>query len=61
MANNILKIFPQDSLLLNCTEPRDKEKEMLCKKYGIKLITIPYWWDNKIDSLKSVVCNIQNS
>ena len=31
---------------------RDQEKANLCKKYGIQLIIIPYWWDNRLDSLK---------
>ena len=34
---------------------RDQEKEQLCLKYGIQLITIPYWWDNKIDSLRETL------
>ena len=34
---------------------RDNEKEKLCLKYGIKLIVIPYWWDNNLDSLRAVV------
>ena len=32
---------------------RDLEKEKLCSEHGIQLIVIPYWWDNKLDSLKS--------
>ena len=32
---------------------RDLEKETLCKKHGIQLIVIPYWWDNKLDSLRA--------
>ena len=34
---------------------RDLEKEKLCSKYGIKLIVIPYWWDNKLESLKETL------
>ena len=30
---------------------RDEEKAKLCKQFGIKLIIIPYWWDNNLDSL----------
>jgi hypothetical protein len=30
---------------------RDKEKNMLCDKYDIKLITIPYWWDYTLNSI----------
>ena len=32
---------------------RDLEKEKLCKKHGIQLIVVPYWWDNKLDSLRT--------
>ena len=31
---------------------RDTEKIKLCKTFGIELIIIPYWWDNKFDSLQ---------
>ena len=31
---------------------RDEEKEKLCKQFDIQLIIIPYWWDNKLPSLK---------
>ena len=34
---------------------RDKEKEKLCKKFDISLIIVPYWWDNKIESLKKEI------
>ena len=34
---------------------RDLEKEKLCAKYGIQLIVIPYWWDNKLNSLKETL------
>ena len=34
---------------------RDKEKEKLCKEFGIQLVVIPYWWDNSLDSLKNTV------
>ena len=32
---------------------RDFEKEKICSEHGIQLIVIPYWWDNKLDSLRS--------
>ena len=32
---------------------RDLEKEKLCKEHEIQLVVIPYWWDNKLDSLKT--------
>ena len=31
---------------------RDTEKLALCKKFGIHLIVIPYWWNNRLDSLQ---------
>ena len=31
---------------------RDEEKEKLCRNFGIRLIIIPYWWDNRLDSLQ---------
>ena len=34
-------------------QQRDIEKEKLCLEHGIQLIVIPYWWDNKLDSLKT--------
>ena len=40
---------------LETYQQRDVEKENLCKKYGIQLIVIPYWWDNKLDSLRTTL------
>ena len=40
---------------------RDKEKEILCQKYGITLIVIPYWWDNNVNSLQQTINNKLNS
>ena len=34
---------------------RDQEKAIICKKFGILLIVIPYWWDNTIESLESTI------
>ena len=42
----------------SCSETykyRDLEKQKLCSEHGIQLIVIPYWWDNKIDSLKETL------
>ena len=39
---------------------RDNEKKLLCKKYGIDLIIIPYWWDNSIESLQSTIISKLN-
>ena len=32
---------------------RDKEKKELCDEFNIKLIVIPFWWDNSLESLKA--------
>ena len=34
---------------------RDKEKALLCKKFGVTLIVIPYWWNNREDSLRNTI------
>ena len=34
---------------------RDLEKESLCKKFGVSLIIIPYWWDNSLASLREII------
>ena len=34
---------------------RDIEKEKLCKKHGIRMVVIPYWWDNNLESLKETL------
>ena len=34
---------------------RDREKEKLCEKFGVKLVAIPYWWDNQLDSLRATL------
>ena len=39
---------------------RDSEKEELCSKYGIQLIVIPYWWNNKIDTLRATLSSVLN-
>ena len=37
---------------------RDQEKQRLCKEYGIHLIIIPYWWNNRLDSLKATISSV---
>lgn len=34
---------------------RDAEKVARCEQNGIKLITVPYWWDNSLASLAATV------
>ena len=50
--------IPSGFAPLEMNSYRDVEKKTLCKKYGIHLIVIPYWWDNKLDSLKETLANI---
>ncbi len=39
--------FPELPLL----QKRDQVKKKLCKKNGITLLVVPYWWDMKVESL----------
>lgn len=34
---------------------RDEEKRKACEKIGISLIEIPYWWDQSINSLATMI------
>ena len=34
---------------------RDQEKEKICSDHGIQLIIIPYWWNNRLESLNQTV------
>ncbi len=34
---------------------RDLKKKTVCKSLGITLITIPYWWDKKADSVATTI------
>ena len=34
---------------------RDIEKKNLCNEFGIQLVTVPYWWDNKLNSLRETL------
>ena len=47
--------LPTTFVPLEMHQNRDIEKKSLCMKYGIKLIIIPYWWNNKLDSLRETV------
>lgn len=40
---------------LELTRQRDILKRELCKQQGIKLVEVPYWWDQKLDSLLATV------
>ena len=45
--------IPSGFANLETYKNRDIEKEKICSEHGIQLIVIPYWWDNKLDSLRS--------
>ena len=45
--------IPQAFSNIETYQQRDTEKEKLCSEHGIQLIVIPYWWNNKLDSLKT--------
>lgn len=34
---------------------RDAEKQRLCEEQGIKLVTVPYWWDQRLESLAASI------
>ena len=50
----------QDSPALGCGlielhQQRDTEKVELCKTQNISLVVVPYWWDNTISSLRTLI------
>ena len=47
--------IPAGFATLELYQNRDIEKENLCKEFGIQLVIIPYWWDNKIHSLNTTI------
>ena len=50
--------IPSAFATLEMYKCRDNEKIDLCEKFGIHLVTIPYWWDNKMDSLKNTILHV---
>jgi hypothetical protein len=40
---------------LQIQQIRDKEKQEACKKQGITLIPVPFWWDTKEKSLAATI------
>jgi hypothetical protein len=51
-GHTTLNLIRQDAVT---QQRRDKEKEEACKELGITLITVPYWWDGKVESLQSTI------
>jgi len=41
-------------------EERDQEKRKMCSKFNITLIEIPYWWDEKKESLMATINQIRS-
>ena len=37
----------------------DEQKKNICKDLKITLITVPYWWDIKLDSLKATIYKLR--
>lgn len=40
-------------------QEKDKEKREICKKQGLTLIEIPYWWDRRVDTLAATIHKIR--
>lgn len=40
-------------------QERDQEKRIECRRTGITLVEVPFWWDRKRDSLQNSIhlCN----
>uniref|UniRef100_A0A6B2L6M3 Uncharacterized protein n=1 Tax=Arcella intermedia TaxID=1963864 RepID=A0A6B2L6M3_9EUKA len=54
---DILKWSP-----LQDQQKRDKGKKELCTSQGLKMIFVPYWWDNSLAELKRILNNeLQNN
>src|SRR5690242_7527275 len=43
---------------LRSLQQKDRFKESMAKNYGITLITVPFWWNNEIDSIATTIANI---
>lgn len=52
------EIHYEDSLHYGETKYRqhvDQQKRSICEKAGIKLVTVPYWWDGTLTALKQMM------
>eukprot|EP01127_Copromyxa_protea_P018151 TRINITY_DN563_c0_g1_i4.p2 TRINITY_DN563_c0_g1~~TRINITY_DN563_c0_g1_i4.p2 ORF type:complete len:350 (+),score=47.52 TRINITY_DN563_c0_g1_i4:1994-3043(+) len=47
--------FGVDSSMRRSYYIRDEEKKLKCAAAGIKLVTVPYWWDCQRDSLLTLI------
>jgi len=44
-----------DNAEFNKIEQRDKDKKEACLQLGIRLIEVPYWWDQSIDFIRNLL------
>ena len=47
--------FLRNEKLIDLVKIKDEEKIKLCKKHGITLITIPFWWNKNKNDLISTI------
>lgn len=40
---------------LEAIQERDLRKQELCRQAGIRLVSVPYWWDEQVASLAATV------
>ena len=40
---------------LEAIQERDLRKQELCRRAGIRLVSVPYWWDEQVASLAATV------
>ena len=40
---------------LEVTQLRDREKQRRCEEAGIRLVTVPYWWDKSLPELAATI------
>eukprot|EP00026_Physarum_polycephalum_P009137 Phypoly_transcript_09249.p1 GENE.Phypoly_transcript_09249~~Phypoly_transcript_09249.p1 ORF type:complete len:325 (+),score=40.02 Phypoly_transcript_09249:82-1056(+) len=40
---------------------KERSKKEVCKKAGITLVEVPYWWDKRTDSLLKIIDSCKNS
>ncbi len=44
---------------VSTVQERDLFKQSICQRNGITLITIPYWWNRKIESVASAIRSLR--
>lgn len=38
---------------------KDEEKRSACKKLGLTLIEVPYWWDKTVEALTTLISSVR--